>query len=63
MATSQKLGDPNGATFRSHRVLPYQPSSSRRSLEQNSWRVGGAQTDSRTPLKCSSSGPEGVGSL
>lgn len=27
MATSQKSGDPNGATFRSHRVLPYRPQS------------------------------------
>lgn len=27
MATSQKSGGPNGATFRSHRVLPYQPES------------------------------------
>jgi uncharacterized protein YndB with AHSA1/START domain len=25
MATSQESGGPNGATFRSHRVLPYQP--------------------------------------
>jgi uncharacterized protein YndB with AHSA1/START domain len=27
MATAQKSGDPNGATFRSHRVLPYQAQS------------------------------------
>ena len=27
MATSQKSGGPNSATFRSHRVLPYQPQS------------------------------------
>jgi len=25
MATSQNSGNPNGATFRSHRVLPYRP--------------------------------------
>lgn len=27
MATAQKSGDPHGATFRSHRVLPYQAQS------------------------------------
>jgi hypothetical protein len=27
MATSQESGGPNGATFRSHRVLPYRPHS------------------------------------
>jgi uncharacterized protein YndB with AHSA1/START domain len=27
MATAEKSGDPDGATFRSHRVVPYQPQS------------------------------------
>jgi hypothetical protein len=29
MAAAQKSGDPNGVTFRSHRMLPYQPQSAK----------------------------------
>ena len=64
MATAQKSADPNGATFRSHRVLPYQPQSvfeafTRPELLARWWGPAGFTNT----FEVFESGPEAVGRL